>query len=153
LRAPSTRIATRPHRDPPARIATRLPASRPAEHPTKHPATCIALEGESARWHEGDRAARSIPMAATLSIPENVVSEVLGEETVLLNLDSGVYFSLSETGTRIWQLLRDLGQADRIADAMAEEYDAPRDRLQADVEDLIQKLMDRGLVRAEDSRP
>ena len=38
-------------------------------------------------------------------IPEDVVHRMVGDEAVLLQLDSGVYYGLDPVGSRIWELL------------------------------------------------
>ena len=39
-------------------------------------------------------------------VPPQVLARVVGEETVLLHLDSGTYFGLDPVGTRAWQLIQ-----------------------------------------------
>jgi hypothetical protein len=75
----------------------------------------------------------------------NVIFRALGDESVILNLDSGVYFGLDEIGTRIWQLLeqRDVGE---VCETLQSEYDVPAERVEADVTALIDRLSAKGLV-------
>lgn len=49
-------------------------------------------------------------------------------------------FSLTETGARIWELLPQAETAEDIVDALAEEYDAPRETIQADVAEFLDQL-------------
>jgi hypothetical protein len=75
----------------------------------------------------------------------NVIFRALGDESVILNLDSGVYFGLDEIGTRIWQLLeqRDVGG---VCATLRSEYDVSAERVEADVTALIDRLSAKGLV-------
>lgn len=65
---------------------------------------------------------------------------------VLLDLRRDVYFSLDEVGTVVWH---EIEQGHGVAEAAArvcEEYDAPRDAAQHDVERFVAELVARGLV-------
>jgi hypothetical protein len=79
-------------------------------------------------------------------VPEDVVFEVLDGEAVLLNLKTGVYFTLNETGTRVWQLLREHGEPEAIRAAMRDEFDISPEALKADVARVIEDLVAKGLV-------
>jgi hypothetical protein len=72
-----------------------------------------------------------------------------GGHTVLLDYAGGQYYGLDEVGTRIWELVRDGSSLGVIVDRLADEYDAPRDVLQADASALLVELAARRLVRAE----
>ena len=81
-----------------------------------------------------------------LSVPENVVFEVLDGEAVLLNLTAGVYFGLNPTGTRVWELLREHPTRDGIRRAMLEEFDVEPAALDRDLDELFGELLSRGLL-------
>ena len=79
-------------------------------------------------------------------VRERVLARRLGEETVLLDLDSGSYFDLDETGSRIWESLAAGEAPAALAAALAREYDAPVERVTADVAALVDELARAGLV-------
>jgi hypothetical protein len=83
-------------------------------------------------------------------IPPGVVSEVLDGEAVVLHVDSGVYFSLNRTATRMWQLLCELGDAEQVCSALRLELDADSVNLSADLERLVTELESRGLLACEE---
>ena len=59
---------------------------------------------------------------ATYRPSSDVVSTQLDEEeAVLLSLETQQYYSLNETGSRVWDLLSDGHDAEAIAEAIAEE--------------------------------
>ncbi len=84
--------------------------------------------------------------ASPLRIPDDVVFEVLGEDTVLLQLESGDYFTLNGSATRAWQLIEEHGDLDRVRQAMLAEYEVPHDQLNADLDRLVGDLVERGLL-------
>lgn len=80
--------------------------------------------------------------------PARFVETVIDEETVIMLLDSGDFFSLSETGRAIWQLID--GQRDRAAllAALSAEYDVPVEVLAPDLDDFLADLRTAGLLAA-----
>jgi hypothetical protein len=81
-----------------------------------------------------------------LSVPADVLVQELEGESVLLNLKSERYFGLDEVGTRIWAILGKSESIQQAYDALLAEYDVEPDVLRRDLLDLIDKLVDRGLV-------
>ena len=67
-------------------------------------------------------------------------------ETVILDLKSESYFGLDEVGTRIWQLLQENGDLQQTFNVMLNEFDVDAEQLQQDLNDLVGKLEDAGLV-------
>lgn len=89
-----------------------------------------------------------VTLASTIVRSADVLAQEVGGEAVLLDMASEQYFGLDPVGTRIWELL---GEARALADVHArlcEEYDAPAERIEADLLALIQSLLDAGLVKA-----
>ena len=81
-----------------------------------------------------------------LSVPPQVMSRLVGDETVLLDLASGVYFGLDGVGKVIWESVsegNDLGQAVAIIVA---EYDVDEKQAQTDVIEFASDLVTRGLL-------
>jgi len=81
------------------------------------------------------------------AIPPEVLVRQLGEETVILDLASGTYFGLDESGTRIWQLLQQGATLREVCNAMLAEFDAAPQDIERDVLDLARELSGRGLIR------
>ncbi len=86
-------------------------------------------------------------------IPETTLFTDLGGEAVLLNLESGTYYSLDEVGTRMWNLLAADGRPESVVAALLAEYDVAEDRLREDLEALVADLARAGLVLADPPRP
>lgn len=89
------------------------------------------------------------PDSVVVAAP-NQVSSDLGGETVILELDRGVYFGLTGAGPRIWELLRDPRRVSEIRDAVVAEFEVETDRCQRDLLDLLARMVERGLVEVRD---
>jgi hypothetical protein len=68
---------------------------------------------------------------------EGVLAKSSGGSLVLLDIDSGAYFSTNEVGARVWELADGTRSLAAIIGAVAAEYDAPFDVIEADVVELV----------------
>jgi len=80
------------------------------------------------------------------SIPEHVLARKLDDEMVLLNLDSGEYFGLNDTGTRVWELLADGCGSDEVVDRLIEEFEVAGEVAASHVATLCSELLEAGLL-------
>jgi hypothetical protein len=85
------------------------------------------------------------------AVHPSVLCRELSRETVLLNLESGVYYGLDIVGTRVWQLLMQGNTIARICDTMLNEYDVAPDSLRDDVTRLVGELRERGIITPRES--
>ena len=90
-----------------------------------------------------------------LKLSDDVVFRILGDEAVILNLASGVYFGLDTVGTRMWQLMSEHGSTDKVVETLLDEYEVEEGQLRSDMDNLIQQLSEKGLVKtdAEETSP
>ena len=79
-------------------------------------------------------------------ISDEVLAQDVGDEVVLLDLAGERYFGLDPVGTRIWALLPDAANLGAVLDSLCAEFDAPRERIEADLLALIAALREAGLV-------
>lgn len=88
-------------------------------------------------------------LAVRMRVPEHVTYRHFPDETVVLNLESGMYHGLNPTAAR---MLETLDASDSVAvaiDSLIIEFDQPRVVVQRDVLALCRQLSERGLI----SRP
>jgi hypothetical protein len=83
---------------------------------------------------------------AKLSIPPQVMSRLVGDETVLLDLSSGIYFGLDGVGKRIWESLAEGLSLGETAATIASEFEVGETQAQADLIVFATDLMERGLL-------
>jgi hypothetical protein len=84
-----------------------------------------------------------------VTIPAEVMARQVGEETVILDLASGTYFGLDPVGARIWQLLSEGRTQAEVCESMLAEYEVSRDEIERDLSELLDALVDKGLIRFE----
>ena len=79
-------------------------------------------------------------------VPSHVLIRFLEQESVLLNLETERYFGLDAVGTRMWQLATAAPTVETALAQLVEEYDAARETLRTDLTNLLQHLVDNGLI-------
>lgn len=81
-----------------------------------------------------------------ITIAHQVLFQVLDNESIMLNLRNDAYYRLDDVGTRLWQLFTELGAVEPVVAQMLTEYQVDEKRLRQDVADLLQRMMDAGVV-------
>jgi hypothetical protein len=76
----------------------------------------------------------------------DVVSRRLGDEIVLVHLDTNRIFSLSPTGARLWELLSAGRSRPEIERQLREEYDVSPEAVSAEIDSLVTMLEAEALV-------
>ena len=81
-----------------------------------------------------------------VTIPPQVMARLVGDETVILDLASGIYYGLDPVGARIWQLRAEGQTLASVCDTLFDEFDVGRVTLERDVLHLTKELCSKGLV-------
>jgi hypothetical protein len=81
-----------------------------------------------------------------VSVPEHVVYRDFAEETVILNLESGMYHGLNRTAARMLEVLVDSDSVGAGVDALSRELHESREVIERDVLSLCRALDERGLI-------
>jgi len=77
---------------------------------------------------------------------QDLVAKVLDGEALIINMSTGVYYSMANSGAFIWAHLDAGCRLRDIAAAMVGRYGVAQDRAEADVLGLVAKLMEEKLV-------
>ena len=79
------------------------------------------------------------------AIAEALVA-TLSDGAVLLNLQTKRYFSLNETGTRIWELVQQTADEETIVATMLREYEVDETMARTEVRRILDELIDAQLI-------
>lgn len=85
-------------------------------------------------------------MATHRPNPDVVSTQVEEDESYLLSLETQQYYSLNETGSRIWELLSDGDDVEAIATAITKEWDTTYEDAIHHVRSFLTELAEEGLV-------
>ncbi len=87
-----------------------------------------------------------VELARRLRRRDRVLAREAAGTLVVLDLDSGQYFSLDGVGARAWELCdgeRDVGS---MLERLGEEYDAPIEVVREDLLAFLQEMLDEALL-------
>jgi hypothetical protein len=88
----------------------------------------------------------TVSLNTSAKISDDVVFRELDGEGVILNLASGIYFGLDETGARMWRLIEQHAHLGAVLAALCDEYDAQRETIEQDLLRLTLELSEKGLL-------
>ena len=91
-----------------------------------------------------DRTRRILDQAFRL--PDHVVYRSFALETVVVNLERGVYHGLNPTAGRMLESLERASSARVAASSLADELGEPLERIEADLAAFTTDLLERGLI-------
>jgi hypothetical protein len=83
-------------------------------------------------------------------VPDGVMIRDVAGESVLLNLNNEQYYGLDEVGTRMWKVLTESDSIQHAIEQLLAEYEVDQKTLEKDVQELLKKLMEQGLIRVDD---
>jgi hypothetical protein len=77
--------------------------------------------------------------------PGLLSAEVDGE-AVIMSLSEGCYFGLDDIASDVWRRLEHGCELSQLVDNLMEDYDAPREVIEKDIDSLLRRLTERDLV-------
>ena len=77
---------------------------------------------------------------------DRVLTQRAAGTLVLLDLDSGQYYTLDEVSSRVWDLCDGELGVEAIVSTIGEEFEAPLETIQGDIEEFLQEMLDENLL-------
>ena len=77
---------------------------------------------------------------------ERVMTQQVEGDAVLLDIDSGEYFSLNEVGGMVWELCDGSRSVEDVAELISSEFDVDTSAALSDAIELLESLVGAGLV-------
>ncbi len=81
-----------------------------------------------------------------LTRSESASYEIVADEAILIDINTGTYFSLNSVGTEFWQRIDGERSIGSIAVELAEKYSVESQMVTNDLIELATKMMEEGLV-------
>jgi hypothetical protein len=92
-----------------------------------------------------------VPLNNALSPnPQGVAAEVLDGEAIIINLATGIYYSMDGVGGSTWALIEAGRSLAEIVAAMAARYDVSPERADEDLRKVVEELVREELVTVSD---
>ena len=84
--------------------------------------------------------------------PDQIAAEMDGA-LVMLNIETGHYYSLNEAANFIWNLLANPASLAEVCDAMMDEFDVSRSTCEADLLRFVEGMLKDGLLQRVEVQP
>ena len=94
----------------------------------------------------------AVPPDASVVATQRQLSTAFGDEVIILGLDDSMYYGLTGTGSRVWELVQSPRTIEEIVTVVTAEFEVDRARAVADVSALLAELQSRGLIAITRSR-
>src|SRR5947207_11861711 len=92
------------------------------------------------------QALEPLTMRTFVRANNEVIFAELGDEISLLNLTTGVYYTLNVVAASLWRQLHQDTSLGQIKTCLLQEYNVDAERCQCDVMRIVQELHSHGLV-------
>lgn len=80
--------------------------------------------------------------------PKDISAREMGDEVIVLDLQSSRYLSITGVGIRLFELLSQERSIEELVDTIASEYEVSPDVARRDTERFIEQLQASGLLMA-----
>src|SRR4029077_19701268 len=88
----------------------------------------------------------SYSFSARATRPEDVMFEMVGEEAVVLKLETQLFMGLDAVGGRMWNLVTSANSIQQAYDQMLDEYEVEANQLRRDLQEFLVELERKGLI-------
>ncbi len=76
-----------------------------------------------------------------------IVQSKIGEEVVMLDMDSGFYFGLNSVASVIWGLLANEISFEALINQLMAQFDVERSLCEADTKELLEQMVEKNIIR------
>lgn len=119
-----------------------------------HSAASLALADRVLKLHNGQLTDINISHGGQeapnimnhYNIPTELLLQTVADETVILDPESGNYFTLDAVGSRMIALFRENNSIQQTAETMADEYQSTSEAIVADLITLLEEMAGHGLA-------
>ena len=78
---------------------------------------------------------------------KTIVQSQIGEEVVMLDMESGFYFGLNSVASVIWGLLADEIGFEKLIDQLMAQFNVERSVCEADTQELLDQMLEINIIR------
>jgi hypothetical protein len=85
-------------------------------------------------------------LATKIQASKDVLAAELGGEISLLNVNTGIYFTLNPVGASVWRRIQKANSLLDIRQKLVEEYSVDVGRCETDLNSLVKEMLRLGLI-------
>lgn len=76
-----------------------------------------------------------------------IVQSKIGNEVVMLDMDSGFYFGLNSVASVIWGLLANEISFEALIDQLMTQFEVERSTCETDTKELMDQMLEKNIIR------
>jgi len=84
---------------------------------------------------------------------EEVAAKVMDGEAILINLSNGIYYSMDKVGAVVWEFVEKNFSPEQMVASITSRYEVEAKAAQADVENLLNQLVEEKLILESNDLP
>ncbi len=78
---------------------------------------------------------------------KSIVQSKIGEEVVMLDMESGFYFGLNSVASVIWGLLANEIGFEELIDQLMAQFEVERFLCETDTKELLDQMLEKNIIR------
>jgi hypothetical protein len=78
---------------------------------------------------------------------KTIVHSKIGEEVVMLDMESGFYFGLNSVASVIWGMLAEEIGFEKLIDQLIAQFEVERSICEADTQELLDQMLEKNIIR------
>jgi hypothetical protein len=80
-------------------------------------------------------------------IQKGLIVQKLGKETVIFDGEESVLYTLNETASEIFKMIKKGLSEEEIVEKMVKKYSLKKEKAEKDVRELVEELIKKGIVK------
>lgn len=85
-------------------------------------------------------------------INENILTTEFENESVLLNVDTGLYYGLDEVSSDIWLIIKEGGSTTQVFDFLLSTYNCEEQEVWNDIQRILNQFESLGFLKKKDTK-
>ncbi|AFY99915.1 PqqD family protein [Calothrix sp. PCC 6303] len=85
----------------------------------------------------------------SFKLAEDILFSQIDNEAILLHINGGHYYSLSETSLPFWEALQNQQPLEVVVNKITDEYEVEREQVLKDLQDFLQDLANYDLISSD----
>ena len=86
----------------------------------------------------------------TYKASSNHLYSEIGDEAVILDLNSGAYYGLNDVGVDLWRWLQQPQSKENLLNLVLNEYEVSSEQASKDIQHIIEDMVNSGLIEIVD---
>ena len=78
---------------------------------------------------------------------KKIIQSKIGEEVVMMDMDSGFYFGINSVGSVIWQHLSEAIYLDDLVDKLIKDFNIDKKTCESDTIEFLNDLLGKGIIK------